>query len=79
MGRTVHRHTTSRGRGMTRLRALAAFLYDFVVGEDPVIAVVVIIGLGITAAIAKAGIAAWWVLPAAVLFVLTISLHRASR
>ncbi len=64
---------------MTRLRALAAFLYDFVVGEDPVIAVVVIIGLGITAAIAKAGIAAWWVLPAAVLFVLTISLHRASR
>lgn len=64
---------------MTRLRAVGAFLYDFVVGEDPIIAVVVTIGLAITATIARAGIAAWWVLPATVFAVLTVSLHRASR
>ncbi len=64
---------------MSRLRGFAAFLYDFVVDDEPTIAVVVIVGLAITAAIASAGIAAWWVLPATVLAVLTVSLHRASR
>ena len=45
------------------LRSLAAFLYDFVVGEDPLIAVAVAAALGMTAAIAAVGVAAWWILP----------------
>ena len=64
---------------MSRLRALAAFGYDFVIGDDPLIAAVVVIALGVTAALADAGGSAWWVLPLAVVTVLSFSLHRATR
>lgn len=64
---------------MNRLRAFVAFLYDFVVGDDPTIALVVAVALAVTAVIADAGAPAWWVMPAAVLAVLTLSLLRASR
>jgi hydrogenase/urease accessory protein HupE len=64
---------------MSRLRALGAFLYDFVIGEDPLIAVGVVVALGLTAALAGAGVAAWWMLPLAVVAVLTLSLYRATR
>jgi hypothetical protein len=64
---------------MSGFRGLAAFLYDFVVGDDPVVAVLVVLGLGATAALAGAGKAAWWVLPVAVLAALTWSLLRATR
>ncbi len=62
---------------MTRLRALAAFWYDFVVGDDWRVAVGVVLALGATTALAHAGINAWW-LPAAVVAVLLgLSLRRA--
>lgn len=64
---------------MRRLRALGAFLYDFVVGDDPLIAIVVVIALGATALLVDAGIAAWWLLPGAVAGVLGLSLLRAAR
>jgi hypothetical protein len=64
---------------MSRLRTIPAFLYGFVIGDDPLIAAVVVIALGLTAAIAGAGVSAWWVLPAAVVAVLSLSLHRATR
>jgi hypothetical protein len=64
---------------MRRLRALGAFLYDFVIGDDPLIAVVVVLTLGITAALADGGVSAWWMLPLAVVAVLSFSLHRATR
>ena len=64
---------------MRRLRAFGAFLYDFLVGDDPVIALVVVLALGVTAIVASSGAAAWWVLPAAVVAVLTVSLLRATR
>jgi hypothetical protein len=64
---------------MSRIRAFAAFLYDFVVGEDPAIAIVVVLALGATALIASGGVAAWWVLPAAVVAVLGVSLLRVTR
>lgn len=64
---------------MRRLRALGAFLYDFVVGDDPVIAVVVVLALGATAMLVDAGAAAWWLLPVAVAGVLGFSLLRAAR
>jgi hypothetical protein len=64
---------------MRRLRGLGAFLSDFVVGDDPLIAVVVVIALGATALLVDAGVAAWWLLPAAVAGVLGLSLLRAAR
>ena len=64
---------------MRRLRALARFLYDFVIGDDPSIAGVVVFALGLTAALAGAGVSAWWVLPIAVVTVLGLSLRRATR
>ena len=62
-----------------RLRSLAKFLYDFVIGDDPWIAAVVAVALGLTAVLARAGGPAWWILPLAVVAVLSVSLHRATR
>jgi hypothetical protein len=64
---------------MSRLRAFAAFLYDFLVGDDPMIAVVVVLALAVTAVIADAGVAAWWLMPCAVAAALGASLLRATR
>ena len=64
---------------MRRLRALAAFLYDFVIGDDPMIAAAVVITLGVTAALAASAIPAWWLPPLAVLAVLALSLRRAAQ
>jgi hydrogenase/urease accessory protein HupE len=63
---------------MSRLRALWTFLYDFVIGDDPLIAAVVVLALGLTAALDNGGIAAWWLLPVAVVAALGLSLRRAT-
>jgi hypothetical protein len=57
----------------------ARFWWDFVVGDDPLAALGVAAAIGATAALAAAGVAAWWVLPIAVLLVLYRSLRRAAR
>ena len=64
---------------MSRVRGFFAFLYDFVVGDDPWVAVLVGMGLGATGIVAGAGAAAWWVLPAVVLVALGWSVVRAGR
>jgi hypothetical protein len=64
---------------MTGLRAFAAFLYDFVIGDDPLIALAIAVALGMTAVVATAGVAAWWILPPAVIAALAASLARATR
>jgi hypothetical protein len=56
-----------------RARALAGFLYDFVIGDDPAIALVVVLALALTALLA-----AWWVLPPAVLGALSWSVMRST-
>jgi hypothetical protein len=63
---------------MSRARAFLRFLYDFVVGDDPLIALVIVFALALTAAIADSGAPVWWVMPAAVLAALTFSVLRAS-
>jgi hypothetical protein len=55
------------------------FWYDFVVGDDWTVAVGVVIALAGTALLAGGGIAAWWLLPLAVVLLLGLSLRRASR
>jgi len=57
--------------------AFGRFWWDFVVGDDWLAAVGVAIAIGATAALAAGGIAAWWLLPLAVVLVLYVSLRRA--
>jgi hypothetical protein len=55
-------------------------LWEFIVGDDWVSALGVVIALGVTAAIAGASAtAAWWVMPVSVLGLLALSLRRATR
>ena len=64
---------------MSRVRSLLVFLYDFVVGDDPLIAVAIVAGLAVTAAVASGSVATWWVMPLVVFSALTASLLRAAR
>lgn len=63
---------------MSRLVRFGRFWWDFVVGDDWLAAVLVAAAIGATALVAAGGIPAWWVMPLAVLLVLTISLRRAA-
>lgn len=61
------------------IRALLGFprwLYGFIVGDDPLVAVAVIVALALTAVLAGVTGAAWVVLPAVVVAVLGDSLRR---
>jgi hypothetical protein len=64
---------------MKWLAAFGRFWWDFVIGDDWLVAVLVAVAIGATAALAAAGVAAWWLLPLAVLLVLWLSLRRAIR
>lgn len=64
---------------MRQLKAFGAFWYDFVVGDDWHVAVLVVLGLAVTAVAAHvARVPAWWVLPVVVVAALAWSLHRAT-
>jgi hypothetical protein len=62
-----------------RVRAFAHFWYDFVVGDDWSVAAGVALALGITYGVSRTSVAAWWILPLAVLVLLPMSLWRAAR
>ena len=64
---------------MNRLAAFGRFWWDFVIGDDWLVAVLIAVAIGATAALAHSGVNAWWLMPVAVLFVLWISLRRAIR
>ena len=64
---------------MRWITQFAAFWYDFIVGDDWVVAVGVVAALTLAALLARNGIQAWWVLPIAVILLLSISLWRAIR
>jgi hypothetical protein len=64
---------------MRRIEAFFRFLWDFVVGDDWRIAAGVAIALGITALVANTSLAAWWIMPVAVLALLGGSVWRAAR
>ena len=64
---------------MRRLRAFGAFWYDFVVGDDWLIAVGVVIGLALTYALSRTTVPAWWLLPLSLVLLLPLSLWRATR
>ncbi len=64
---------------MNRVTALLRFLWDFVVGDDWRIAAGVTLALALTAVVADAGVAAWWIVPAAVAALLAASVWHAAR
>jgi hypothetical protein len=53
--------------------------WDFVVGEDWRMAIGVAVAVAVTALAAGAGIPTWWVMPAAALGLLALSIRRAVR
>jgi hypothetical protein len=69
---------------MTRLagaaRGFGAFWWDFIVGDDWLIAAGIVIALAATAAVAhNTAVAVWWLVPVAVPVVFGFSLWRAVR
>ena len=62
-----------------RLKAFGAFWYDFVVGDDWRVAVVVLAALAATFGLSKTSIAAWWLMPVPVAVILPITLWQARR
>ena len=64
---------------MSRLAALGAFVWEFVVGDDWRVAAGVVLAIALTAAVATTTVAAWWILPLAVAGLLALTLHRAGR
>jgi len=64
---------------MKQLAAFGRFWWEFVIGDDWLVAALVAIAVGATAVLAAASVAAWWLLPLAVPVVLWLSLRRAIR
>ncbi len=64
---------------MRYLAAFGRFWWNFIVGDDPVLAVGVVIGLCGAAALVASGLNGWWLLPAAAAATLAVSLRRAIR
>jgi hypothetical protein len=62
---------------MSRIGAFGRFWWDFVVGDDWLVAVETVAAIGATAALAKSSIGAWWFLPVIVVLILYASLRRA--
>jgi hypothetical protein len=62
---------------MSKLRAFGAFWYDFVIGDDWLVAAGVVLGLAGTFGLHEAGVTAWWLLPLLLAVLLPVSLRRA--
>ena len=64
------------------MRAIAGFFrfwYDFIIGDDWIVAAGVIVALAVVAWLARARVPSWWILPLAVGILLFTSLRRATR
>jgi hypothetical protein len=66
---------------MTFLKTFLAFWYDFIVGDDWVVAVGVVVLLIAAGALAHANLqtSAWVLVPVGVALILALSLRRAAR
>jgi hypothetical protein len=74
----VRAHVRGGVQLVWRLKSIGAFWYDFVVGDDWRVAVVVVAALALTAVLVHAaGVNAWWLLPVCVFAALGWSLRRA--
>jgi hypothetical protein len=64
---------------MSRLRSFGRFWWDFVVGDDWLVAAGIAAALGLTKLLTADDVNAWWLLPLAVVVLLAASLQRATR
>ena len=63
-----------------RIRAFGAFWYDFIIGDDWVVALGVTLALAITFAVSRSTDApVWWIIVVAVAILLPLSVFRATR
>ena len=62
-----------------RLRAMAAFVYDLVIGDDWTLALGLAAAVVVTVAISRTTFPSWWVLPTAIVALLPISVWRTAR
>jgi hypothetical protein len=61
---------------MRRIRAFGRFWWGFVVGDDWLAALGVVVAIAVTAALVAANVDAWWLMPVAVGAILALSLRR---
>lgn len=61
------------------MKRFVLFWWDFLVGDDWLVAAGVIVAFALTALLAATSVPAWWLLPLAVAAVLWTSLRRAAR
>ena len=64
---------------MTYLARFGRFWWNFVVGDDWLVAAGLVLALGLTALVAHDDVSAWWLLPVAVVGLLVLSLRRGVR
>jgi hypothetical protein len=64
---------------MRYLRGFGRFWWDFIVGDDWVVAAAVGLGLVLTGILTGLGVDAWWLMPVVVALALAGSLRRATR
>ncbi len=64
---------------MTYLKHFLLFWYDFIVGDDWMIAAGVVLALAVSAVLARYHVNAWWVMLVAVVVLLAASLWRETR
>jgi hypothetical protein len=64
---------------MNRVEQLLRFLWDFVIGDDWRIALGVAVGLVVTLVLSNNGVTSWWLLPVAVLAMLSVSVWGVAR
>ncbi len=65
---------------ISKLRAFAAFWYDFIIGDDWRVAVGVALAFAATYLASRStSVALWWIVPIAVLILLPLSIHRITR
>jgi hypothetical protein len=58
-------------------RRILAAIWDFVVGDDPRLALAALVAIGLTAVVCAFGLSAWWLAPAVALGALRWSLRGA--
>jgi len=56
--------------------AFARFLYKFLVGDDLLVAVVMLAALALSGVLVRARIDAWWLVPPAAVLMTAVSLRR---
>lgn len=62
-----------------RVRAFAAFWYDFIIGDDWMVAAGVAAGLALTYVLSRTVVPAWWLMPLLLALMIPLSLWRAAR